>query len=159
MHYAQFRKYCKRKVNGGKKSLQLRVDLRLALGSLVSKKLGDYLQAQTVSKTLIDQAGLPDLYHQLFGLGELGGAPVASSPVGIRANSALVCHMRGTSTFVPLNVNPNAVPGHLGHGDGQEGDPVPGMPMKVFGEACELLDDSDEDLIAKWVPRVRDALA
>jgi hypothetical protein len=56
-----------------------------------------------------------------------------------RANTALVCHRDGTGDFAPLYVNPQAVPAHLGHGDGQVGSPVPGgQPNAVFGANCAM---------------------
>lgn len=72
--------------------------------------------------------------------------PVQGEPNG--ANTALVCHRQpATGTFTLRYVNPAAVAGHVAHGDAEVGDAVPGMAMKVFGAACELLDDGDEDLV------------
>jgi hypothetical protein len=67
--------------------------------------------------------------------------PAAASETALtvsRANTALVCHLNETGAFVPLFVNPQAVPAHLGHGDGQVGGPVPGQPNNVFGANCVI---------------------
>lgn len=54
------------------------------------------------------------------------------------ANSELLCHAQGNGTFTPLSVSPNAVGGHLGHGDGRPLQPAPGSSM-VFTSSCELV--------------------
>ncbi len=51
-----------------------------------------------------------------------------------------VCHLSDTGDFILINVNGNALPAHLAHGDGQPGDPVPGVAGKKFDEACAVVD-------------------
>jgi hypothetical protein len=68
------------------------------------------------------------------------GPSVLSGPVlaaqGGRANTALVCHLRGHDRFALLSVSPSAVGAHLGHGDGLPGGAVPGMAGYVFDNSC-----------------------
>lgn len=63
-----------------------------------------------------------------------------------------VCHGEGNGAYHLINVSENALPAHLAHGDGQPGDAVPGMPDKVFGEACELVDAAVYDSIPAVYP-------
>ena len=59
-----------------------------------------------------------------------------------------LCHRHPqTGEFSPLSVPGPAVDAHLAHGDGLVGKAVPDMPKTVFGSACEILDDTDEDLV------------
>ena len=46
---------------------------------------------------------------------------------GKNRNTELVCHMDDNGAFIPLYVALPAVDAHLCHGDGQEGDEIPGM--------------------------------
>jgi hypothetical protein len=72
-------------------------------------------------------------------------APLAPTPVAGNvalgaqgANTALLCHARGNGTFAPLWVNPNAIGGHLAHGDGRALDEAPGGQF-VFTTTCDLV--------------------
>ncbi|MFQ5528638.1 MAG: hypothetical protein ACE5GX_20580, partial [Thermoanaerobaculia bacterium] len=53
-----------------------------------------------------------------------------------------VCHLPpgNPANIQQICISENAVPAHLGHGDGLPGDPVPGDPSKVFDESCEPVD-------------------
>lgn len=48
-----------------------------------------------------------------------------------------VCHL-GDEGYELINVSENALPAHRAHGDALPGEPVPGMPGKIFGEDCSL---------------------
>lgn len=53
------------------------------------------------------------------------------------ADRISICHLDAdTGTYVPLTINGRAESAHRRHGDGQEGDPVPGAGGAVFGEDC-----------------------
>lgn len=54
------------------------------------------------------------------------------------ANTERLCHARGNGTFAPLWVNPEAVDGHLAHGDGRPLAEAPGGVF-VFTSTCELV--------------------
>jgi hypothetical protein len=64
-----------------------------------------------------------------------GSQPAAA---GRGANTELLCHRRGHGTFASLWVNPDAVAGHLGHGDGRPLGEVPGG-LFVFTSTCEQI--------------------
>ena len=48
-----------------------------------------------------------------------------------------VCHVTGNGSYILITIAEPALPAHLNHGDGQPGDPVPGMEGFVFDESCE----------------------
>jgi hypothetical protein len=47
-----------------------------------------------------------------------------------------LCHLTGDGTYVPIEVADPAYETHMGHGDGQPGQAVPGMPGYVFDGDC-----------------------
>lgn len=51
-----------------------------------------------------------------------------------------VCHVDGQGRYRLINVNGNALPAHLAHGDAQPGDVVPGDPPQRFAADCTLED-------------------
>ena len=52
-----------------------------------------------------------------------------------------VCHYDAEyGIYKLINISENAFPAHLDHGDASPGDLVPGMPNKMFGADCSLLD-------------------
>jgi uncharacterized repeat protein (TIGR01451 family) len=51
-------------------------------------------------------------------------------------NTFAICHKTGDGTYQSISVNPSAEAAHRAHGDGQVGEPVPGMGGMVFGEGC-----------------------
>ena len=53
-----------------------------------------------------------------------------------RAPKVDICHGTGNGSFHLINVSQNAEPDHRAHGDGQVGDPVPGMEGYEFDEGC-----------------------
>lgn len=60
--------------------------------------------------------------------------------VAAPADKVYVCHSQGNGAYRLININLNALPAHVGHGDGLPGDPVPGMPGKVFADDCAVID-------------------
>ena len=67
----------------------------------------------------------------------LGAAVMATAAIGLSATTAnaeasadkvLVCHRAGPKKVIEINVDDNAVPAHLGHGDAvgacDDGDPT-----------------------------------
>lgn len=49
-----------------------------------------------------------------------------------------ICHRtQGTTEFMLISVAAIALDGHLGHGDGRPGDPVPDQPDRTFGSDCQ----------------------
>lgn len=68
---------------------------------------------------------------------QLGAVPQAAI-AAVGANTAIVCHVHGNGTFSPLAINPQALPAHLAHGDGQIGGAVPGQAGSVFGTGCAI---------------------
>jgi hypothetical protein len=66
--------------------------------------------------------------------GMLGAVAQAS------AEKVDVCHSLGNGSYILINISANALAAHLAHGDGQPGDPVPGMEGKEFDEACNVVD-------------------
>ena len=49
-----------------------------------------------------------------------------------------LCHVTGAGRYVQIEVDKNAEPAHLAHGDGKPGAAVPGMAGKVFGAGCSV---------------------
>ena len=47
-----------------------------------------------------------------------------------------ICHKRDGQGYISINISVNAEAAHRAHGDGQVGDPVPGMPGFTFDEDC-----------------------
>ena len=70
-----------------------------------------------------------------------------------------VCHRTGEDErYLKISVGRPAVPAHLGHGDGQIGDPVPGQFGRVFDESClpvpaRVLVDASKDGGGWWFPQ------
>lgn len=75
------------------------------------------------------------------GLGGVVVVPGAFAANG--ANTTRVCHVLGDGTLVPLDVNANALGGHLGHGDVRPGDRVLGHPKQVYNANCQPVRDGD----------------
>jgi hypothetical protein len=49
-----------------------------------------------------------------------------------------MCHYDAIAdTYFPIEINGNAESAHRDHGDGQVGDPVPGLEGFEFGESCQ----------------------
>ncbi|HSM03856.1 MAG TPA: hypothetical protein VK858_04515 [Longimicrobiales bacterium] len=49
-----------------------------------------------------------------------------------------ICHLDADlGIYSPIRINGNAETAHRGHGDGQVGDPVPGMEGYEFDESCQ----------------------
>ena len=78
-------------------------------------------------------------------VGGVASAAKGPPPKSAKAGKVDVCHVDDDGLFHLINVNGNALPAHVGHGDGQPGDAVP-SGGQVFGSACELLTDTDGDL-------------
>ena len=57
-----------------------------------------------------------------------------------------VCHLEGNGSYHLININGNALSAHLNHGDGQPGDPVPGLDGKVFAEDCSVIDAAPDNI-------------
>jgi len=53
-----------------------------------------------------------------------------------------ICHLDESEGYRLMSVPPAALPGHLSHGDGFPGEPVPGQEDTVFGSVCEF-DEAD----------------
>jgi hypothetical protein len=49
-----------------------------------------------------------------------------------------LCHKTGSGRYVTITVSTDAEPAHRNHGDGQVGEPVPGVTGKVFGAGCSV---------------------
>ena len=49
-----------------------------------------------------------------------------------------LCHKTGNGSYHLIEVSVSAEPAHRAHGDAKIGEPVPGMPGKVFGVACSV---------------------
>lgn len=60
---------------------------------------------------------------------------VSSSQEGQKVS---LCHRTGAGFFVLINVDVDAEPAHLAHGDGFPGEAVPGQPGKVFTSTCSI---------------------
>jgi len=69
------------------------------------------------------------------------GFAAAASPANVN-----VCHSEGNGSYHLININENALPDHLGHGDGQPADPVPGLDGKVFAEDCSVIDAAPDNI-------------
>lgn len=70
-----------------------------------------------------------------------------AKPSGNGGNKIVICHFNDEGGYQLLSVAAPAENAHRNHGDAAPGEAVPSVPMKVFGDACELLDDTDEDLV------------
>jgi hypothetical protein len=57
---------------------------------------------------------------------------------GKKADKVDVCHRTGNGTFILINVNGNALPAHLAHGDGVPEGEVPNQPGKHFTTTCAI---------------------
>lgn len=57
-----------------------------------------------------------------------------------------VCHSEGNGSYHLINISENALPAHLGHGDGQPGDSVPGLDGKIFAEDCSVIDAAPDNI-------------
>jgi hypothetical protein len=64
-------------------------------------------------------------------MGMLAAVPAAAG----RAKVDL-CHLRDDGSFRSIRVSARAVPAHLGHGDVQIGDAVPGLSGSRFADGC-----------------------
>ncbi len=49
-----------------------------------------------------------------------------------------LCHKTGNGSYHSITVGISAEPAHRAHGDGKIGEPVPGLPGKVFGPGCSV---------------------
>jgi hypothetical protein len=64
--------------------------------------------------------------------------PPSVTNQGKKASKVDVCHRRGNGTFIMINVNGNALPAHLRHGDGVPNGWVPNQPGKKFTATCSI---------------------
>ncbi len=64
------------------------------------------------------------------------GLNAAAAP----ADKVDVCHRVGDGSYILININDNAYPAHVDHGDAHPGEMVPGMERKIFGPDCSLQD-------------------
>ncbi|MGE0407412.1 MAG: fibronectin type III domain-containing protein [Candidatus Korobacteraceae bacterium] len=69
----------------------------------------------------------------LFALTPTAETSPASSKVEI-------CHKTGNGEYNLIGVNENSVEAHRQHGDGLQGEEVPGYPTKAFADDCGLQD-------------------
>jgi hypothetical protein len=78
-------------------------------------------------------------------------APPANVPAtnnnGKKADKVDICHRRGNDTFISININGNALPAHLGHGDGFPDGLVPNQPHMKFGDDCTIVEIPQKDLV------------
>lgn len=66
-----------------------------------------------------------------------GAASIASRT----SDKVSLCHATGQGAYQLLSVAAPAESAHLGHGDGQIGDPYPGQRGYIFGPTCEPVRD------------------
>jgi hypothetical protein len=66
------------------------------------------------------------------------GAFAVASPGVAGKSKVAVCHANDEGGYHEIEVSEQALPAHLGHGDGLVGDAVPGMEGFVFGEHCAI---------------------
>jgi hypothetical protein len=66
---------------------------------------------------------------------------------GKKADKVDICHKRGNETFILINVNRNALPAHLSHGDGLPNEWVPNQPGKKFSATCSMVEVPQKDLV------------
>jgi hypothetical protein len=71
----------------------------------------------------------------------------STSNNGKKAEKVDVCHKRGNGTFIMINVDRNALPAHLLHGDGLPNGGVPNQPGKYFTTNCSISDVPKEQLV------------
>ena len=62
----------------------------------------------------------------------VNGTAVRGPTLAAKTAKVDVCHRRGNGSFHLINVNGNALAAHIGHGDGQPGDLVPGATISVI---------------------------
>jgi hypothetical protein len=56
-----------------------------------------------------------------------------------RTGKVSLCHAEGNGTYHAISVSENAENDHRAHGDGKVGDPVPGLPLRVFDVGCKAV--------------------
>lgn len=61
----------------------------------------------------------------------------AVGPLAGAGDKSYVCHVEGTGDYHLINISDAALDKHIAHGDYKPGDPIPGVPGEVFGDACE----------------------
>lgn len=59
---------------------------------------------------------------------------------GKKASKVDVCHRTGNGTFILININRNALPAHLAHGDGLLNGEVPEQPGRYLTNTCSISD-------------------
>ncbi len=59
---------------------------------------------------------------------------------GKKAEKVFVCHKRGNGTFIMININGNALPAHLLHGDGLPEGFVPNHTDQKFSATCSVVE-------------------
>jgi hypothetical protein len=64
----------------------------------------------------------------------------SGTPAGDGVTKIEVCHLTEDGTYIKITVGEPGLAAHLAHGDGVPGDPVPGMPGKVFAGDCSVVD-------------------
>lgn len=64
------------------------------------------------------------------------GAAVSIGTAEAGGDKVDVCHLTNGGNYNLLRVSASALSAHLGHGDGQPGDAVPGLEGFIFGENC-----------------------
>ena len=67
-------------------------------------------------------------------------------------NKVDVCHVTGNGSSILITIAEAALPAHLNHGDGQPGDPVPGMEGFVFDESCDPVIAVPTDGLVAYYP-------
>lgn len=62
---------------------------------------------------------------------------------GKKAGKVDVCHRRGNGTFILININRNALPAHLAHGDALPNGLVPSQPGQKLAADCAILEQKE----------------
>lgn len=65
----------------------------------------------------------------------------ANSVMAAPADKVDVCHNLGNGEYIMINISDNAFASHVEHGDASPGEPVPGMPGKIFDAECNVIDE------------------
>jgi hypothetical protein len=63
-----------------------------------------------------------------------------------------VCHRTDAGVYILINISENAFQSHVDHGDGGPGDMVPGMPGKMFGPDCSVV-NANANVAGTWSGR------
>ena len=64
---------------------------------------------------------------------------LGQAPTQTEGPKVQLCHRTGNGQYHLIEVSISAEPAHRAHGDGKIGEPVPGIPGKVFTASCSVL--------------------